>query len=315
MNLQNQLNWLPSLLDGVVVPAPLNAELVKSQIMLECGLLTPIYSEPYLMKDAITQWFSVHAWTFDHLVKIIQAEYSPIENVDRYDSTTTSTKGSEFSSESESTGNTRNMSSGATMAGSSGEDRSRAEQIDGTENRQRNETRSGEDVTDRERSEETEKATGQETRTNGNNENTVSAFNASTYQPLNSDLSIESESIFGSESATSYTSESENVSRSESISESENITRSDSTSESENISRSESESSSATESENIVGSRVNNGLSNRDEITVFSQHLHGNIGVTTNQQMINEELDLLERFNVYGWIAKTFRADLIIDVY
>lgn len=291
MNLQNQLDYLPTLLDGVVVPSPLQANLVKSQIMLECGLLTPLYSEPYVMAQAITQWFAARSWTFDHLVKILQAEYSPIENVDRYDSTTTSMVGSEESSESESTGNTRNLSAGAMTSGTHDEDRSRSEIKNSGEDREL------------EHSQDSEKNSGQVTTTGDNTENTVSAFNASTYQPANNTSNLGSESIVSSETDSLYASDSETISRSES------------TSESESMSANDSESSSCTESENITGDRTNQGYTNRGQVTTFSQHLHGNIGVTTNQQMINQELDLLERFNVYGWIAKTFRADLILEVY
>ena len=83
MNLQNQLDYLPSLLDGVVVPAGIDVNTLKSQIMLECGLLTPLYSEPATMKAAIAQWFAARTWTFEHLLKIINAEYDVIDNYDR----------------------------------------------------------------------------------------------------------------------------------------------------------------------------------------------------------------------------------------
>ena len=83
MNLQNQLDYLPTLLDGVVVPEGLDADLVRSQIMLDCGLLTPLYSEPATMKAAITHWFRAHAWNLEHLVALIETDYSPLENYDR----------------------------------------------------------------------------------------------------------------------------------------------------------------------------------------------------------------------------------------
>lgn len=243
MNLQNQLDWLPSLLDGVVVPAPLNADKLKSEIIFQCGLLTPIYSEPATMKQLIAHWFASRDWNFEHLVKIIQAEYSPIENVDRYDSTTTSMIGSESESESESNTSTRGRL--AESARDTGTDRSRAE-----------------------------------ARTlAGNDENTVSAFNASAYQPANNMESSESESI----------TESESILFSESMSESE--------------------------SEGIDGQRTRAGYTNRGQVESFVQHMHGNIGVTTNQQMINQELDLINRFNIYKWITFMLRSELFLEVY
>jgi hypothetical protein len=43
-------------------------------------------------------------------------------------------------------------------------------------------------------------------------------------------------------------------------------------------------------------------------------HLYGNIGVTTSQQMLREELDI-SRWNIYDEIAKCFARELIIPVY
>ena len=243
MNLQNQLDYLPTLLDGVVVPAPLNADTLKSEIMFQCGLLIPLYSEPATMKAYIAHWFASRDWNFSHLIKIIQAEYSPIENVDRYDSTTTSLIASESESTSESETTTRDRLNYADRG--RGTDRSRSE---------------GRDLI-------------------GDTENQVSAFDSGTYQPANDNITSESESI----------SESEAIRESESHSESE--------------------------SENISGDRAAEGYKNRGQVETFSQHLHGNIGVTTNQQMINQELDLINRFNIYKWITFMFRSEMFLEVY
>lgn len=42
--------------------------------------------------------------------------------------------------------------------------------------------------------------------------------------------------------------------------------------------------------------------------------IHGNIGVTTNQQMVTAELEL-RRFDIYEYIVKLFEADLLVQVY
>lgn len=43
-------------------------------------------------------------------------------------------------------------------------------------------------------------------------------------------------------------------------------------------------------------------------------HLHGNIGVTTTQQMINEEREVL-KFNMYNYIVEQFRTEFCIGVW
>ena len=47
----------------------------------------------------------------------------------------------------------------------------------------------------------------------------------------------------------------------------------------------------------------------------YTEHTHGNIGVTTNQQMIEQELELLRHFDIYDWIAAKLENELFIQVY
>lgn len=47
----------------------------------------------------------------------------------------------------------------------------------------------------------------------------------------------------------------------------------------------------------------------------IARNTHGNIGVTTNQDMINAEIDTLPRLNIYNWIASDFEDYLCITKY
>lgn len=232
MNLQNlvdycKLNNDPSPLDGVVTPAPIDAEIVKSYIMLRCGLLTPVYNEPDLFRESCRVWFSARSWEFEHLVNMLKAKYSPIENVDRYDEWKRETTGDYKNTESGKDTTTKEMSN----------------QRSGTDT----------ETTDRE------------------TENTISAFNSSSYQPDNKttntgDIEMKHglREDIDDETSTNY------------------------------------------------GHVLDN---DHHDIETYDQHLHGNIGVTSNQKMMNEELDLLERFNVYDWIASQFETDMMVCIY
>ena len=44
-------------------------------------------------------------------------------------------------------------------------------------------------------------------------------------------------------------------------------------------------------------------------------HIHGNIGVTTTQQMITEEINLRMKFDVYELVAMQFEQEFLIQVY
>lgn len=51
-----------------------------------------------------------------------------------------------------------------------------------------------------------------------------------------------------------------------------------------------------------------------DDKDIYASHMHGNIGVTTNQQMLTQEL-ILRQKNVYEYIADNFEANICITVY
>lgn len=249
---QSLIDYDNSILDGAeLVPAGIDPDIVKSEIMLQCGLLQPLYPEPETMKNAITQWFAARHWTFEHLLNIIKAEYSPIENTDRYDE------------------QTRDIVRAL--------DRTENESSTGNENRSRNE--------DRNRSENRERSqdTSSDVHTEGETVGEVSAFNSDSW--ANSDRNTSTGDTRGNENITGT----------------EEMTGSDSLSGSDRMDRTDQRNNTADEDENTK--------------EVFKQHLHGNIGVTTNQDMIEQELALLAHFNIYSWIAMNIRESLFLEVY
>lgn len=235
MNLQNQLDYLPTLLDGVVVPTGIDTNILKSEIMLECGLLTPLYSDPAVMKAAIAQWFAARLWTFEHLIKIVEAEYSPIENYDRNES---------YRKEIDSF-------------------RDIDETLSGTDQRDITETLSNSDTTTR--SVEGDLTTEQE----------VSAYNSSSYVDSQKSTVTDGQEIT---TETEY-------------------------------------GKTTTTDDDVTYGKVTTTNDDLDHNESYEGRTHGNIGVTTNQQMIEQELALLASFNIYSWIAKQFSADLMLQLY
>lgn len=234
MNLQNQLDWLPTLLDGVVVPEGLDADMVRSQIMLDCGLMTPLYSEPETMKAAITHWFRARAWNLEHLVKLITTDYEPLENYDRREDWNESLSSERDIAEKQSGKDQHDIT----------------EQNSGTDTAKRSVT--GDLVT----------------------KNDVSPFNSSTYTPsqqttVQDGQTITNETTYGRRSQTD-----------DDVTYGKNVNTDD----------------------DLKETRLRNGRA------------HGNIGVTTSQQMALSEIELMD-FNIYEWISKQFCSDLMILVY
>ena len=46
-----------------------------------------------------------------------------------------------------------------------------------------------------------------------------------------------------------------------------------------------------------------------------TSNIRGNIGVVTNQKLIEEELELLRHFDIYRWIAEQFEDDNMLLIY
>ena len=225
--------------DDCSVPARLDMQRVRGAIVMRCGLMTPLFSEPEVQRAATQQFFFENQWNFDHVLNILEAEYSPIENVQ------------EFRQES-----TKN--SGADTL---------------TISRNSTETHSGKDM----RSIQESGTTGtQETGTTGT-ENQISAENATTYQPDN-----KSTVTHGAGETTTH---------------------------------GKKTSDDLTHGETIAHGGSDIHKQDRGSRTDFEVFRHGNIGVTTNQQMINQELDLLERFNPYRFIADLYEKELMLGIY
>ena len=253
MTLQNLVDFcqgagLPDPFSGATVPAPLDVNTVKSAIMVRCGLLTPLYGEPETFTNLVTQWFTVKQWTFEHLIKIIQAEYSPIENVSELRNEKT-----KYGHNSTKTGGYKDTEAGKDTEAHSGTD---------------TEAHSGTDSTAH---------TGTDTTTNE-----ISAFDSTGYQADN-----KSSLGYGHNIGLTH---------------------------GESIGTTHGESIDTTYGHNVT--RVYN--SEKDQEGGVDEHIvsrHGNIGVTTNQRMIEEELELLRHFDIYTYIAELFENDNMLMIY
>lgn len=244
MNLQNQINYLKEfrdqdMFDDCTVPAPLNMERVRGAIVMRCGLLTPLYSEPDVQRAATQQFFFENQWNFEHIVKVIEAEYSPIENVAEVREENTTNTGAD----------TLTINRNSTEAHTG---------IDGR--------------TIQESGQTTDTESGSTTTTNE-----ISAENVTTYQADN-------------KSTVQHG-------------------RGDTTTHGKRVA------DDLQHGEVITHGGSDQHVNEKDSNTKYTVNRHGNIGVTTNQDMINQELDLLERFNPYKFIADLYERELILGLY
>lgn len=66
-----------------------------------------------------------------------------------------------------------------------------------------------------------------------------------------------------------------------------------------------------TTTENNTGSTTDNSASTG----LHTGRVHGNIGVTTSQQMLQSELDIAPKLNVYDYIINSFKNRFCLQVY
>lgn len=229
--LKDFIAWDATVLDGVVVPDGMDAELMKNTLYMRCGELTSHWSSPGTFKAATTHWFLTHQWNIQHLYNLLLAEYNPIHNYDR-DETITIDVGENGG---------RGYNSEVTSTGDTSGDSTRTPNLTNTD-----------DTTVK---------------------RNVSAFDSAEYQPRDEDVT----------DATRKESGTDNI---ESHDETSNNTATDF-------------------QEQTVNNRNENHVN----------HMEGNIGITTTQQMMQEEIALMKSFNLYDTVASMFEDDMMVLVY
>lgn len=229
--LKDFLAWDATVLDGVVVPEGMDAELMKNTLYMRCGELTSHWSSPGTFKAATTHWFLTHQWNIQHLYNLLLAEYNPIHNYDR-DETITIDVGENGG---------RGYNSEVTSTGETSGDSTRTPNLTNTD-----------DTTVK---------------------RNVSAFDSAEYQPRDEDVTDGTRTESGTDNIESHDETSNNT---------------------------------ATDYQEQT-------VNNRNENHV--NHMEGNIGITTTQQMMQEEIALMKGFNLYDTVASMFEDDMMVLVY
>ena len=226
---------------GLQLPSgsPMDRDVLINTIMEHCGLNIPVYADPFVMSNAITLWSAKNQYTFEHVGKIYEASYSPIENYDRY--------------EDMSTDHNRNLKDDTNSSSSKNESLNSTNSVDEDKTTEH----SGKDSTV--------------------DEQQTSAYDSSTYQPEN-------------KSTTDLT-------------HGEKITEDGEVISTANSSK-----------ETTSSGKVNKGVT-ENEKTTQKNHIRGNIGVTTAMAMEREELEYLNNYNPYTFLAGLFENEVTLFVY
>ena len=328
-NLQNLMDYCKHIdidvFDGCSVPAPLDMNQVKNNIMLRCGLLTPVYSEPSVFKMMAKMWFDANQWNFEHLVNIILSEYSPIENVVDHDwwkeehtgtdSTVLGGADTLTHGETHTLGGSDTLTHGEThtLGGSDTLTHGETHTLSGTDTLTHGETHtlSGTDTLTHG---ETHTLSGTDTVVDtGSNEHQVSAYNSNTYQADSKDTKSGGPATTYGKTDTATGDDKTKYGKTDTATgtDTTGYGKTDTASGTDTTGYGKTDTASGTDT---TGYGKTEDLTHGENIE-YHRYRHANVGVTTNQQLITQELELLEKFNVYDWIAAKFERDNMIQCY
>lgn len=200
-----------TLFDGVVLPSGMDNDTLVSDIMRTSGDLYTYHQVPEQLKRNITFWFARRLFDFERMYKALRAEYSPIENYDRYEDITR-----------------EHQNSGSDKATTT---------LGSTTTSERN----GSDT----------------------NINQVSAYNAEDFNNREKDTRQTQDRVTNTGSGSDV-------------------------------------------------ATTEYGLKRKETETT---HIHGNIGVTTAQQMIESEMSLRAKYDIYRIITREFEREFLVQIY
>ena len=275
LTLNGMYSYDNTLFEGMILPPDYDVDALFMEIMNRCGQLYPYHQQPAILKSAIRLWFARNYLNFDRIMDALTAEYDPIENYNRH---TNWTRTPDLTDTDTKSGVDSLKHTGNDKLEKTGKDEVKNSGTDNNDHTYTNykETldMSGSHVT----------------------EEQVSAFDQSAYQP--SKKTIET---FGDPTARK---DEKSITGSHKDSLTHGLT--------ETTTRGTTDTTTFNSTEaTTYGSTVTGRHTGNEQ---YAEHTHGNIGVTTTQQMITQELEL-RMYDVYVDIAKRFEHEFLVQVY
>lgn len=267
-----------TLWNEMVLPTGMTSDdktIITDNIILECAELEILYTDPWFMRKAIGSWSKKELPTWERIYQASLETYNPIENYNRTEVTTES--GTDSRTES---GTGSETHSGTDTQAHSGKD---TVQNSGSDSSQTSST----------------------TTTTGTHTDTNSGTDTVTHSRMAFD------------SNTAVTTDTDSTQHGHVLTQGIN----DSVSESGTASVTHGQKVETTHGESIgfthgesVATTSGNTSTGENEITRNS-HISGNIGVTTSQQMLEQEIIVSPKLNVYNYIVQSFKNRFCIEVY
>ena len=269
--------WDSTLFDLMQIPSALDKDTLVKNLLAETAELEVLYPNPVVFKNLIGVWSAKNIDVWNRLYATTQYDYNPIENYDRQE--TGSDSGTGRTTHSGTDGRTEAITTG----GKDTTDMTRRDGGTETENTTSNIDQGGQDT-----------VTGTDTKGHW-----VAGFDAPTPTTTNDGLFKQTRDQDDATTTTTY-----------------GRTEDGTGSRTTNFGKTETNKDETTygKTENVQETRTYGqqiATTNEGEHTLRA---HGNIGVTTTQEMIRQEREI-DLFNVYDIIIEDFKMRFCILVY
>lgn len=305
LNSQNK-----SLADSFNLPATItnyDKDTLLATIIRRYSTLPVLYDDTDWFYDECALWWDENKYAFQKMWEAWEKEYNPIENYDRIEtrtgaSTTIGNNSSEKSfsqsidGEAHKTGTETTVLDGETKGTGT-----ITEVLDG-------ETKGTGTVTDAHTGTDT---IGTQQVTSGTTENKVSAFNESTYQPSNK--VEESGSLNSTVQDTKNLQDLQTRNTKDEVDNTTTVTRNtkDETDNTTTVTHNTTD----TNDVDTTSSETIEGTDSSTTNDSYSLRSRGNIGVTTSQRLVESELQLRKKYNLYKIMANTFADDMCLGIW
>ena len=299
MSVLGLYTWDNTLFDNLSVPNEFSSDdtaLLIDNIVLEAAELEVIYPNFDFMKAAIGAWSEKEVITWQRIYNAMVADYNPIENYNRVEKTNIQNRGAMTESGNDSdvrtgydsvvgSGNTSDVGSGTITDANTGT-------ITDVATGSYTDAMSGYD---------SDVGSGKDTV-----ENSITSFDSNTYQPHDkTETSPASTMTHNKNTTMTHTNNSDTLTRT--LNDTHTHTLADTITHNRND----------TETQNYNSTFTHNfGKVTTDSTgSLTTSTISGNIGVTTSQQMLEQELEVAPKLNIINYIVQSFIKRFCLLVY
>ena len=300
MSLIGLYNYYPDLFKLLTVPEQIDKSTLVDTILLRSGDFEVLYPDPEFMEFSIGAWSRKWQPTFSRWADALAIKYDPLENYDRNEEWEDTNTGTQTMTN---TGTQTTTNTGTETTTHTGTETTTNTGTETTTNTgTQTSVGSGSEETLRTGNEKDEADNGSTT------ENQVSAYDSNTY-------TAKDKTIFDTDQTNTHTYN--NVKDTHTLNDLTSERTDDLTQERiDDLTSERIDDLTSERIDDLTQERIDDLTSERtDDLTAHHEgRVHGNVGVTTSQQMLKSELDL-GYWNVYEKITDLFLTEFVIPVY